>query len=107
MLDKEAWRSKGAKSTLARHNEATRWLTATLSSDLHRYAGGVTARGFVKHFARGETFRYVAALRWTQAAARLSDVTGYVAGRLGRLALRRLRRRLGINIPWTTSIGPG
>ncbi len=84
-----------------------RTLATDVAADLYRCSGESSVREFVRHYLRGETFKYLVALRLTQAAARRGGVAGGLVGSLGRLWLRRLRLSLGINIPWTTEVGPG
>lgn len=78
-----------------------------LFADLYRVTGRTSWRQFVKQFLVGDTYRYNVALRVTAAGSRRSGYMNRASVFLGRLWLRRLRRRMGINIPWSTDIGPG
>lgn len=70
-------------------------------ADVHRITGRRSRADVLRQFAIGETYRYNVALRLAGAAR------GRVPTLLARLWLRRLRRRLGINIPYSTTVGPG
>lgn len=78
-----------------------------LFADLYRVTGEANWRQFTRQFIVGETYRYNVALRTTAACVGPTGVTGRAGLFLGRLWLRRLRRTMGINIPWSTSVGPG
>lgn len=78
-----------------------------LLADAYRLTGSSTWRDVVRAALVGECFRFNVAFRlagWAKAAA---GVHARVVGLLARLWLRRLRRTLGINLPWATEVGPG
>lgn len=76
-------------------------LTQLLFADVYRFAGQTGWPAVARQFVTVDTYRYNVALR-VAAAARARP-----AAFLARLWLRRLRTRLGINIPAPTRIGPG
>ncbi|WP_214405085.1 serine O-acetyltransferase [Pseudonocardia lacus] len=78
-----------------------------LFADLHRITGRASWGQFLKQFVVGDTYRYNVALRITAAGSGRPGIANRVGLFLGRIWLRRLRRTMGINIPWATTIGPG
>ena len=78
-----------------------------VAADLYRIAGGTSVRTFAYHFAVGETFRHIFWLRLAQSASRGSSVLSRILFMCARVVLTRSRRKTGINISWSTEIGPG
>jgi len=86
--------------------DATRKFWRVVRADVYRLSGRSTYREVFRQLMVGETFPYVF---WMRACSHLSRSTG--PSRLlllpARLVLRRFRYRMGINLPWQTSVGPG
>lgn len=78
-----------------------RSLKLLLFADVYRIAGKVGWAEVARQYIRVETFRYNVAMRVTAA------LNGRLLRALGRMWLRHLRVRLGINIPASTMVGPG
>lgn len=72
-----------------------------IRADVYRIEERALWRDVARQFLIGETFRYNVAFRLAGGAK------GRTTRLLGRIWLRRLRRRMGINIPYSTQIGPG
>ena len=96
-------RSAGQRLASAARREEVRWLIMT---DVHRIAGRSRPRDVVRQLILGETFPYVFWMRACQYLAEL-PVPARALVLPARLILRRLRYRMGINIPWRTRVGPG
>lgn len=80
-----------------------RWI---VRADVYRITERASWSDVFAQLFVGETYAYVF---WMRICSRLS--TGGAGARpllfLARLVLRRLRYRMGINIPYSTSVGPG
>lgn len=78
----------------------------TLHTDAYRITGSVSTPMMIRQLFGGETYSYVF---WMRICNFLSSTRSpvRVARPLARLALRRLRYRMGINLPHATRIGPG
>jgi serine O-acetyltransferase len=79
------------------------WVVRT---DVHRITGRSSWTDVLRQLITGETYAYVFWLRLCQRLAR-SSPSLRPALFLARLVLRRLRYRMGINLPYSTPIGPG
>jgi len=73
--------------------------------DLYRYHGATGVRGFFKNYFTKVGFNYTVWMR-TTAYLRYSPLTRVPAGLLV-WRLRRLSVKFGINIPYSTRVGPG
>ncbi|WP_076261528.1 serine O-acetyltransferase [Intrasporangium flavum] len=71
-------------------------------SDVARITGRRAASDVVKQYFLGEAFRYNVWFRLVGSASLKGPLR-----MLARLALRRQRYRLGVNLPGSTSVGPG
>ncbi len=77
----------------------------TISSDLVRYIGEASFRGFVIQYCTRPEFRFIFWMRTTLASRRIPALR--ILYWSCRLQLRRLRYKFGINIPYNVSIKPG
>lgn len=107
-MDAEIWqgamrprrdRPSGPPETLSR----TLWL---LKSDAHRVAGRARATDVVRLLVAGETYPYLFWFRVTRYCA-MGPWAVHAFLLPARLVLRRLRYRMGVNLPWRTIVGPG
>jgi serine O-acetyltransferase len=75
-------------------------------ADVYRITEGGTWRNVLVQLLVGETYAYVF---WMRLCKHLSESGGSARPLLflARLMLRHLRYRMGINIPYSTQIGPG
>ncbi|WP_270888464.1 hypothetical protein [Pedococcus sp. 5OH_020] len=77
----------------------------TLRADAYRITGTMSWSSVLRQLVAGETYAYVF---WMRICAHL-QTAGVPRPLLlpARLVLRRLRYRMGINLPYVTAVGPG
>jgi serine O-acetyltransferase len=78
-----------------------------LLADVHRLTGRRSWFDVVKLTLFGEVYRVNVAYRMASVYLSRRAPHAKVIGVLSRLWLRRLRRRLGVSLPYTAKVGPG
>ncbi len=78
----------------------------TVRSDVYRITGRGSWRDVAVQLAIGETYAYIF---WMRACRQLSIAGPWAVPALlvARIVLRRLRYRMGINLPYSTKVGAG